>query len=331
MKKKTYKVLFADDEYWTREKMRSMIPWETYNLEFLEPAADGEDAWEKIENYHPDIFITDINMPFLSGVELLQRVKDKYPETISFVISGYDDFDYVKNSFLSGTMNYLIKPISKIDLIRAIVKALEKISANESQQTELLKASSIMQDREYSQLIHKTEKWNNTFAGERSSVKMQGVRLILVKIHNLSDLITAYEGNYGQLSYDIKNMIRQIFQEDDIIFNNIYRMNEYIILTQKSETGILQLSEKLRVKASAKYHTCMTICVGPHFYAMESLSMAYVEAISMFMTRSYVYKDEIVTFSDEQAEKWNQHVSVEIDKQLKNALGCRNLKRLCWK
>lgn len=36
MKKKTYKVLFADDEYWTREKMRSMIPWETYNLEFAE-------------------------------------------------------------------------------------------------------------------------------------------------------------------------------------------------------------------------------------------------------------------------------------------------------
>ena len=64
----------------------------------------------------------------------------------------------LKNSFLSGTMNYLIKPISKIDLIRAIVKALEKISANENQQTELLKASSIMQDREYSQLIHKTEK-----------------------------------------------------------------------------------------------------------------------------------------------------------------------------
>lgn len=67
MKKKTYKVLFADDEYWTREKMRSMIPWETYDLDFLEPAADGEDAWEKINNYQPDIFITDINMPFLSG------------------------------------------------------------------------------------------------------------------------------------------------------------------------------------------------------------------------------------------------------------------------
>lgn len=129
-------------------------------------------------------------------------------------------------------------------------------------------------------------------------------------------------------------MIRQIFQEDDIIFNNIYRMNEYIILTQKSEPELLQLSEKLRVKASAKYHTCMTICVGSHFYAMESLSMAYVEAISMLMTRSYVYKDEIVTSFDEQAEKWNQHISVEIDKQLKmhwDVEISRKLKRLYWK
>ena len=97
-------------------------------------------------------------------------------------------------------------------------------------------------------MIHKTEKWNNTFAGERGSVKMQGVRLILVKIHNLSDIISTYERNCEWLSYDIKNMIRQIFQEDDIIFNNIYRMNEYIILTQKSEPELLQLSEKLRVR-----------------------------------------------------------------------------------
>ncbi len=49
--------------------------------------------------------------------------------------------------------------------------------------------------------------------------------------------------------------------------------------------------------------------------------MAYVEAISMLMTRSYVYKDEIVTSFDEQAEKWNQHISVEIDKQLKKCIG----------
>lgn len=62
--------------------------------------------------------------------------------------------------------------------------------------------------------------------------------------------------------------------------------------------------------------------------------MAYVEAISMLMTRSYVYKDEIVTSSDEQVEKWNQHISVEVDKQLKmhwDVETSRKLKRLYWK
>lgn len=98
-------------------------------------------------------------------------------------------------------------------------------------------------------------------------------------------------------------------------------MNEYIILTQKSEPELLQLSEKLRVKASAKYHTCMTICVGSHFYAMESLSMAYVEAISMLMTRSYVYKDEIVTsFVNRQKNGINIFL-LKLIKQLKKCIG----------
>ena len=43
---KSYKVLFADDEYWTREKMARIIPWEKYSLEFLKPASDGEEVLE---------------------------------------------------------------------------------------------------------------------------------------------------------------------------------------------------------------------------------------------------------------------------------------------
>ena len=94
MYEKKYKVLIADDEYWTREKLRNMILWEKYGLEFLEPAVNGEDALQSIEEYRPDILITDINMPFLDGVQLLTEVGKKYPDIVTFVISGYDDFDY---------------------------------------------------------------------------------------------------------------------------------------------------------------------------------------------------------------------------------------------
>lgn len=96
MESKKYKILIADDEYWTREKIRRMIQWDKYGLLFLEPAVDGEDVLRKMEEHHPDIVITDINMPYLDGVELLRILQEKYPEVVTFVISGYDDFDYVK-------------------------------------------------------------------------------------------------------------------------------------------------------------------------------------------------------------------------------------------
>ena len=67
MEKEVYKVLIADDEYWTREKLCSMIGWSRYSLCCMEPAADGEEVLRRIETDQPDILITDINMPFMNG------------------------------------------------------------------------------------------------------------------------------------------------------------------------------------------------------------------------------------------------------------------------
>lgn len=83
MKTMKYKVLAADDEFWSRENIRNLIPWEEYSLEFLEPACDGEEVMERIEEEKPDIILTDINMPFLSGLELLERLQKEYPEIIN--------------------------------------------------------------------------------------------------------------------------------------------------------------------------------------------------------------------------------------------------------
>ena len=69
-----YKVLSADDELWSRENIRRMLSWEDYSIDFLEPACDGEEVLERIPKENPDIVITDINMPFLGGLELLDKI-----------------------------------------------------------------------------------------------------------------------------------------------------------------------------------------------------------------------------------------------------------------
>lgn len=125
MKKMKYKVLAADDEYWSRENLRSLISWEDYSIEFLDPACDGEEVLERIEEEKPDIILTDINMPFLSGLELLQKLQTEHPEIITIAVSGYDDFDKVKGVFVSGGLDYILKPVGKEELVKILTKALE--------------------------------------------------------------------------------------------------------------------------------------------------------------------------------------------------------------
>ena len=56
------RVLAADDEYWSRENLRNLLPWQEYGMEFLEPACDGAEVLERMEQEHPDILLTDIKM-----------------------------------------------------------------------------------------------------------------------------------------------------------------------------------------------------------------------------------------------------------------------------
>lgn len=143
LKTMKYKVLAADDEFWSRENIRNLIPWEEYSLEFLEPACDGEEVMERIEEEKPDIILTDINMPFLSGLELLERLQKEYPEIITVAISGYDDFDKVKGVFVSGGLDYLLKPVGKEEMVKVLTKALNLLEERENTKSRMKPAGSV--------------------------------------------------------------------------------------------------------------------------------------------------------------------------------------------
>ena len=295
MEKKKYKILIADDELWTREKLRHMIEWDKYSLECLEPAKDGEEVLARLDEESPDVLITDINMPFVNGVELLAAIKEKYPDIVTFVVSGYDDFEYVKDTFMSGAINYLLKPVTKIDLVNAIVKALEIIGERESEAMKFLKAASLLQDREYSQLIEKEEVPYIPNISINSGMELAGMSLMLVKIHNLYQIIKKNRYDRNSFSYNIKKELHHLAGRDDVIvFNYVYRSNEFIIITEMRDRELKKLAEKIRIYFREFSDICLTFCISGHSYSMESIHMAYVEAVALLMTRTYCKKDEII-------------------------------------
>lgn len=302
MAREIYKVLIADDEYWTREKLCAMIDWPRYSLSCMTPAVDGEDVLRRLETEKPDVLITDINMPFVNGVELLQTIHEKYPEIITFVISGYDDFQYVKDTFMAGSINYLLKPVTKIDLVNALSKALEIISERqadvaerEKQQMEILKAASLLQDREFSQLLEREVSSFPPIIAANNIGEFSGISLMLIKIHDMSQLTRKYQHDMNLLSYSVKKEIRKYLKNGELfVFNYIYRPNEFAVITELDNLELAEKAHYLAVQLKNLFQSPLTITLSGHTYSMDSIHEAYINNIAMLMTRVYAPQDALL-------------------------------------
>jgi len=71
-----YKVVIIDDEKWTREVIKGLGNWEKLGLEVVGEASDGEFGFEIIKRTNPDIVISDVCMPRLNGLQLIEKIKD---------------------------------------------------------------------------------------------------------------------------------------------------------------------------------------------------------------------------------------------------------------
>lgn len=104
-----YKILLVDDDPIILLQLRRMIHWESLACELAGEAVNGREGMELIERYHPDIVITDISMPGIDGMELIDYI-NRYEERMQVIaISAFDNFDYVRRSLKGGASDYLLK------------------------------------------------------------------------------------------------------------------------------------------------------------------------------------------------------------------------------
>lgn len=316
MEHQVYRVLIADDEYWTRQKLCGMIDWPRYSLECMTPAENGQEVLNKLEHDRPDILVTDINMPFVSGVELLKIIHEKYPDIVTFVVSGYSDFEYVKETFISGSINYLMKPVTKIDLVNALTKAMEIISTRqaslleqEQQRGELLRAASSLEDREYSQLLQRDSQPYVPGPSFRFEGESVGMSLMLIKLHDMKELTRTQGWDMNTVSYAVKKRIRECFPNKPVMaFNHIYRPNEFAVISELSDTELSQKADEIIRRLKPMLHCPLTVMISGHNYSVDSIHNAYVQNVSMLMTRVYVREDTLLVWGRAESRREAQDI-----------------------
>ena len=139
--KELYKILLVDDEEEVRKSIIKKINWEEEGFLVVGDAENGVEALEKIENLNPDLVFTDIRMPYMDGLELINEINERYPLIKSIIFSGFDDFDYAKEAIRMGVIEYVLKPVSAIELteiLRKVHKTMDE-ELNKKRDIERLK------------------------------------------------------------------------------------------------------------------------------------------------------------------------------------------------
>lgn len=121
-------ILIAEDELPTRRGLwNTLQAWSQGRYE-LQTAENGLEALDIARTKRVDLLITDIRMPGLNGLELLERMKEERMETVSILLTGYAEFEYARRAMTLGSVDYLLKPVDHHQLIASVERALNKIA-----------------------------------------------------------------------------------------------------------------------------------------------------------------------------------------------------------
>ncbi|NLC97125.1 MAG: response regulator [Erysipelotrichaceae bacterium] len=125
-----YKILIVEDETLLRKGLIYSMDFSELNSIVIGEASNGLEGIEQIKALKPDIVITDINMPFKSGLEMLEETKEF--DYSAIILSGYNEFEYAKKAIEFDVSQYILKPVNHKELKEAIKKAIKNIEMKKS-------------------------------------------------------------------------------------------------------------------------------------------------------------------------------------------------------
>ena len=176
-----FKIIVADDEIIFREYLRTLIDWEHYGFEICCEARNGIEALEMIKEHKPDIALIDINMPFLDGLSLVEKINESGDNLSIILITGHSEFEYARKAVKLNVVDYILKPFDKEELVMTLLKIRGRLQTQLDKRNEEKGNLDLMKERFLNILIS-----GELTAGEeetRQQLRRFGADIVLE--HNL--------------------------------------------------------------------------------------------------------------------------------------------------
>lgn len=227
-----YRMIVVDDEAWIRERLVHTIDWDQLGFGVVHEATCGEEALALAAEVQPDLILTDIRMPHMDGLELIERLKERRLAAKVVIISGFSDFEYAKKALSLGASDYILKPVEDDDLLGVVARCLEQIETDRQKEALLKKADDqvnkrlpLLKEMLFSKLImgHKPDeqKLRDTLADFGLTNKGLRHACLVLQVPEAEALPTERKPDANFIPFVLRNLLQDLLpsvSENEIVF-----------------------------------------------------------------------------------------------------------------
>ncbi len=241
-----YSILLVDDETTVRNMIRTSIDWERYGFSIIDEAENGIEALDIIHERNPDVLITDIRMPYMDGISLITEMRKTNTTTTIIILSGYDEFSYAQSAIQLDVAYYALKPLSKEDFIKLLVKIrlhLDKKIENITNRKRLEEAYQNAVTNLTQQLL------TEIYEGKTKDILSKAVsyNFPCEQDFYMTAVIELQEKNIEFALVEVEQVLNSCLADDKSFFYTIFKNNNIITFYHKIKTD-KKLEEALFIK-----------------------------------------------------------------------------------
>lgn len=292
-------MIIVDDEAHWVDNLSATKPWHTLGIKHVHKAYSAQEALQFIEAYPIDIVISDVLMPEMTGLELVEKIRARDKKIKCIILSGYSDFEYAKEAIRNQAIDYLLKPPTDNELLGAVKSAIDQLEAEWGSISSYERIEKILRDN-LSML--RGQLLLNALRGERLSAdewtgKLESYNLP-IRFGECALLLVRMEEDFGKyrnngqhlMEYAVINIAEEIFGEFAYAWGVKEEHGYLAFLLQFKEDLSAAVKELMLEKSSMQLQAkvkqfikgSLSIVTTESFYFPDMLADRYRHALAYF-------------------------------------------------
>ena len=321
------KVLLVDDEPLILQGLKILIDWEQEGYEVVSLCSNGREALDYIKKNQVDLIVADIQMPEMTGLELLKTIRtENISDAFFIILTGFKDFSYIQTAMRYECMDYILKPVEKQELLRVvrkISKACDERTEDERSREDMEQA--YMARNLMAVLFGKSDKKNIDYV--ESHMQIQGaIRYVEIEMAD-------YAGDGEELEEsEMRSYQRKVFascrdylkdEKNHCIFDVSRDEKSYDIgliycdyFAKKRDVTMLTFFENMQKAIKTETGFSTNVFVGKPVYKLEGISKSYSSACVMKSLEAFRAKRQIYFYDEETANEESSVIILKDDLDL---------------